>query len=97
MVNARRLDLSAASFKKQEKVNLSKINFVVRMRRRWAQNEREARIAAANESVQVREFDGKLFLCYDDVPLIEESLLNAPICAAVNASRDTVLKWHGLI
>lgn len=32
--------------------------------------------AEAEDIIQVREFNGKLFVCYRDIPLVEESQLN---------------------
>lgn len=43
--------------------------------------------AEAYNVLQVREFDGKLFVCYRDVPVIEQAQLDCPIEAAVRTAR----------
>lgn len=67
------------------------------IKKRWEETEKATRLAQVENSVQVREFDGKLYLCYDDVPLIEESMLQGNICTMVAESRQVVKKYKGLI
>jgi len=77
-------------------MDFSKFKFFASIQKRWAENERKAKIEEVNKSVQVREFEGKLYLCYKDVPLAEESMLNMSICTTVKEVRDNVQRYYNL-
>lgn len=71
----------------------------------WLSAERKARNAKktmrkaaslAKESermVQVREFRGEVFLCYDNVPLLPTDGLTWEVPTALAVAREAWLKW----
>ena len=50
-------------------------------------------VVEANNLLQVREFSGKLFVCYRDIPIIEDSQLNCPIEVVINKAREVYLDF----
>ena len=58
---------------------------------------REESIAQINRSVQLREFEGKIWLCYNDVPIVEESQLKDTLCNTITNTRDAVFRYLKLI
>ena len=66
----------------------------------WAENyeknRREESIAQVNRDVQLREFEGKIWLCYDNVPIVEESQLKDTICNTVSKTREAVCRYYKL-
>ena len=53
-------------------------------------------IERVNRSVQLREFEGKIWLCYDNIPLIEQEQLKMDICDTIKDARDTVCRYFKL-
>lgn len=77
----------------------------IRARREWLEKQAEWRskelMQEANDLLQVREFDGRLFVCYDDIPIIDTCLLKEDLTVAVEAARKTYIdyrkskgQWH---
>lgn len=62
----------------------------------YEKKRREESIAQINRSVQLREFEGKIWLCYNNVPIVEESQLKDTICAAVEKTREAVCRYYKL-
>ena len=66
----------------------------------WAEsyekNRRKEAIAQVNRCVQLREFEGKIWLCYDNIPLIEQEQLKMDICDTIKDARDTVCRYFKL-
>ena len=57
---------------------------------------REEAIAQVNRCVQLREFEGKIWLCYNDVPIVEQSQLKDTLCNTVEKAREAVCRYYKL-
>ena len=57
---------------------------------------REESIAQVNRDVQLREFEGKIWLCYDNIPIVEQSQLKDTICNTVSKTREAVCRYYKL-
>ena len=57
---------------------------------------REESIAQVNRDVQLREFEGKIWLCYDNIPIVEESQLKDTLCNTVSKTREVVCRYYKL-
>ena len=57
---------------------------------------REESIAQVNRDVQLREFEGKIWLCYNNVPIVEESQLKDTLCNTVSKTREAVCRYYKL-
>ena len=57
---------------------------------------REESIAQVNREVQLREFEGKIWLCYNNVPIVEESQLKDTLCSTVASTREAVCRYYNL-
>ena len=66
----------------------------------WAENyeknRREEAIAQVHRDVQLREFEGKIWICYNNVPIVEESQLKDTICNTVSKTREAVCRYYKL-
>ena len=62
----------------------------------FEKNRREESIAHVNRCVQLREFEGKIWLCYNDVPIVEQSQLKDTICNTVSSTREAVFRYYNL-
>lgn len=66
----------------------------------WAEyfekNRRKEAIAQVNREVQLREFEGKIWLCYNNVPIVEQSQLKDAICDAITDTRAAVCRYFKL-
>ena len=66
----------------------------------WAESyeksRREEAIAQVNREVQLREFEGKIWLCYNNVPIVEQSQLKDAICDTITYTRDAVCRYFKL-
>ena len=62
----------------------------------YAKNRREETIAQVNRDVQLREFEGKIWICYNNVPIVEESQLKDTICNTVSKTREAVCRYYKL-
>lgn len=91
--------------KKMKEVKQLEIKAWIRARREWLAKQAERRskelMQEANDLLQVREFDGCLFVCYDDIPIIDTCLLKEDLTVAVEAARKTYIdyrkskgQWH---
>ena len=57
---------------------------------------REEAIAQVNREVQLREFEGKIWLCYDNIPIVEQSQLKDTLCNTVSSTREAVCRYYKL-
>ena len=57
---------------------------------------RKELIEQVNQDVQLREFEGKIWLCYNNVPIVEESQLKDTICNTVSKTREAVCRYYKL-
>lgn len=57
---------------------------------------REESIAQVNRDVQLREFEGKIWLCYNNVPIVEESQLKDMLCNTLASTREAVCRYYKL-
>ena len=66
----------------------------------WAENyeknRRKEAIAQVNRCVQLREFEGKIWLCYNDVPIVEQSKLKDTLCNTITDTRAAVCRYFKL-
>ena len=58
---------------------------------------REESIAHVNRCVQLREFEGKIWLCYDNIPIVEQSQLKDTLCNTVASTREAVFRYYKLL
>lgn len=72
---------------------MTKIKAYIRLRRdRADRRRRESLLRQAERDVQLREFDGGLYLCLGGVPLVwQESTCNA--IAALKRARESYVKY----
>ena len=54
---------------------------------------REESIAQVNREVQLREFEGKVWLCYNNVPIVEQSQLKDTLCNTITDTRAAVCRY----
>ena len=62
----------------------------------YEKSRREESIAQVNRDVQLREFEGKIWLCYNDIPIVEESQLKDTLCNTVSKTREAVCRYYKL-
>ena len=62
----------------------------------YEKKRREESIAQVNRDVQLREFEGKVWLCYNNVPIVEESQLKDTLCNTVSKTREAVCRYYKL-
>lgn len=62
----------------------------------YEKKRREEYIAQVNRDVQLREFEGKIWICYKNIPIIEQEQLKMDICDTVNDARDAVCRYFKL-
>ena len=62
----------------------------------YAKKRLEEAIAQVNREVQLREFEGKIWLCYNNVPIVEESQLKDTLCNTVEKTREAVCRYYKL-
>ena len=58
---------------------------------------REESIEQVNQDVQLREFEGKIWLCDNNVPIVEQSQLKDTICNTITDTRAAVCRYFKLI
>ena len=63
----------------------------------YEKKRREESIAQVNRDVQLREFEGKIWLCYNNVPIVEESQLKDTLCNTITDTRAAVCRYLKLI
>ena len=66
----------------------------------WAENYEKSRrkeaIAQVNRCVQLREFEEKIWLCYNDVPIVEQEQLKDTLCNTITDTRAAVCRYFKL-
>lgn len=62
----------------------------------FEKNRREEAIAQVNREVQLREFEGKVWLCYNNVPIVEQSQLKDNLCNTITDTRAAVCRYFKL-
>ena len=62
----------------------------------YAKRQHELAIEQVNKDVQLREFEGKIWLCYKDIPLVEQSQLKDMLCNTVAKARESVCRYYKL-
>lgn len=63
----------------------------------FEKNRREESIAQVHRDVQLREFEGKIWLCYDNIPIVEQSQLKDTLCNTVSKTREAVCRYYKLL
>lgn len=63
-------------------------------RERKAERRSEDLKQEAERVLQVREFGGNLYVCFNDIPLMPDNLLNAGLALAVEEIRDIYIKYR---
>ena len=62
----------------------------------YEKNRRKEAIAQVNRDVQLREFEGKIWLCYNNVPIVEQSSLKNTLCNTITDTRAAVCRYFKL-
>ena len=57
---------------------------------------RKELIEQVNQDVQLREFEGKIWLCYNNVPIVEQSQLKDTLCNTITDTRAAVCRYFKL-
>lgn len=64
----------------------------------WKQKSKARRLAEVEDEsrhkLQVREFKGVVYLCYDNIPLLDEASLKHPLPNTLENMRDTYRTWR---
>ena len=60
----------------------------------YAKNRREDAIAQVHRDVQLREFEGKIWICYNNVPIVEERQLKDTLCNTLSSTREAVCRYY---
>ena len=58
---------------------------------------RKELIEQVNQDVQLREFEGKIWICYNNVPIVEQSQLKDTVCNTITDTRAAVCRYFKLI
>lgn len=69
-------------------------SFIGKIREKLAKSERDRIVNEINDSVQIREFDGKVFVSYKNIPLLDESDCIASACETVAKMRNNLKKYR---
>ena len=56
----------------------------------------ELAIEQVNKDVQLREFEGKIWLCYGNTPIVEQNQLRDTLCNTLASTRDAVCRYYKL-
>ena len=59
-------------------------------------NRREYAIAEVNKIIQLREFEGKIWLCYCNIPIVEQNQLRDTLCNTLASTREAVCRYYKL-
>ena len=62
----------------------------------YAKNRREEAIEQVHRDVQLREFEGKIWLCYNDIPIVEQEQLKDTLCNTLASTREAVCRYYKL-
>lgn len=65
-----------------------------RRRKRMAERHDEELNQEAERVLQVREFEGRLFICYNEVPLLTTCMLKEDLPLVVEAARIMYVEYH---
>lgn len=65
-----------------------------RRRERTAKRHSEELKQEAGRVLQVREFEGQLYVCYNEVPLLTACMLKEDLPMAVEAARGMYVEYH---
>ena len=57
---------------------------------------RQKDIAQVNRDDQMREFEGKIWLCYNNVPIVEQEQLKDTLCNTLASTREAVCRYYKL-
>ena len=57
---------------------------------------REESIAQVNRDVQLREFEGNIWLCYCNIPIVEQNQLRDTLCNTLASTREAVCRYYKL-
>ena len=61
-----------------------------------AQKRHKEAIEQVYDSIQLREFEGKIWLCYDNIPIVEQEQLKDTLCNTVSKTREAVCRYYKL-
>ena len=56
----------------------------------------ELAIEQVNKDVQLREFEGKIWLCYGNTPIVEQNQLRDTLCNTLASTREAVCRYYKL-
>ena len=60
----------------------------------YEKKRREEAIEQVNQYVQLREFEGKIWLCYNDIPIVEQEQLKDTLCNTLANTREAVCRYY---
>ena len=56
----------------------------------YSRKQREDSIAQVTHSIQLREFESEIWLCYNNIPIVAQDDLKHSLCEAVYRTRDAL-------
>ena len=62
----------------------------------YEKKRREEAIEQVHRDVQLREFEGKIWLCYNDIPIVEQEQLKDTLCNTLASTREAVCRYYKL-
>ena len=62
----------------------------------YEKKRREEAIEQVHQYVQLREFEGKIWLCYNDIPIVEQEQLKDTLCNTLASTREAVCRYYKL-
>ena len=62
----------------------------------YAKRQHELAIEQVNKDVQLREFEGKIWLCYGNIPIVEQNQLRDTLCNTLASTREAVCRYYKL-
>ena len=89
----------AAAFYNNKFKNIMKLkikNPFKKFAENYAKNRREEAIEQVHRDVQLREFEGKIWLCYNDIPIVEQEQLKDTLCNTLASTREAVCRYYKL-
>ena len=81
---------------KLKKMKLNIKNPFKTLAENYEKSRRKEAIAQVNRCVQLREFEEKIWLCYNDVPIVEQSQLKDTLCNTITDTRAAVCRYFKL-
>lgn len=70
--------------------------FFKKIRNKLDEKNRQLAICEIKDRIQIREYEGKLYICYDYQPLIEQDKLKGDICENLEKIRNNVITYKKL-